>query len=197
MLKLRKVAVTGNPAAGKSTVCKLFKKLGAYTLNSDQIVRTLLKNDLFLQKQIVRLLGKKILTNGKIDRSKVAAIVFKDLAKLKRLEKLLHPKVIKKIKAECRLKQKEGKYPLLLAEVPLLFETGLEKMFDQVLCVDAPQALARRRFGKGYLPRQKRQLDLKIKRKKSDLVLKNNRTLADLKKNVKKLYELLTQKEFA
>ncbi len=64
MLRLRKIAVTGNLAAGKSTVCHLLKKLGAYVLDSDEIVHSLLLNSFSLQKEIVKTIRRRSFNKG-------------------------------------------------------------------------------------------------------------------------------------
>ena len=194
MLKLRKIAVTGNLAAGKSTVCRLLKELGAYILNSDEIGHLLLLTPT-LKKAIVKLLGNTVFVKGEIDRKKVASIVFNNQKKLRQLEKLLHPKILKRInKVYCKIK-KENKYRLFVVEMPLLFETGTEKFFYSVICVTAYKAICQKRFGKDFKKRNKKQLSILQKTKKSDFIIENNQDLKKLKKQVINLYKALNQEE--
>ena len=76
MLKLKKIAVTGGLAAGKTTVCQLFKELGAYVVSADEIVHQMLSPDTVVGQQVVSLLGSDIVSGLGIDRKKIAAKVF-------------------------------------------------------------------------------------------------------------------------
>ena len=76
MLTLKRVAVTGGLSSGKSSVCFFFKELGAYVVNADDIVHTLLSTDTQLINKVKLLFGENVIVDGKIDRSKVAKIVF-------------------------------------------------------------------------------------------------------------------------
>ncbi len=197
MLRLRKIAVTGNLAAGKSTVCHLLKKLGAYVLDSDKIVHSLLLNNSSIKKAIIKLLGEEGLTKGRIDRSKIAKIVFnsKKNKKLLQLEKIIHPEVLKKIKQKYQEIKKKNQYQLFVVEMPLLFETKSEKLFNFVIAVIANQKICSERFGKDYQKRKQRQMNSFQKIKKADVVIYNNQDLKSLKKQITNLYSHLTHKE--
>lgn len=196
MLKLRKIAVTGNLAAGKSTVCHLLKKLGAHVLDSDKIVHTLL-NSSPIKKAIVKLLGEEVLEKGRIDRSKIARIVFnsKKNKKLLQLEKIIHPEVLKKINQKYRESKKKNKDQLFVVEMPLLFEMKAEKFFDFVISVIADEKICAGRFGTDFKKRNQRQMTSAEKTKKADFVIYNNQDLKSLKKQTTNLYSYLTHKE--
>ena len=197
MLKLRKIAVTGNLAAGKSTVCHLLKKLGAYVLDSDKIVHSLLLNSSSLQKAIVKLLGEEVLTKGRLDRSKIAQVVFnsKKNKKLLQLEKIIHPEVLKKINQKYLEIKKKNKDRLFVVEMPLLFEIKAEKFFNFIIAVIANKKTCSERFGKDYQKRNQRQMSSQQKIKKADTVIYNNKDLKSLKKQITNLYSHLTHKE--
>ena len=93
MLKLKKIAVTGGVASGKSTVCRLFQNLGAYVVSADQITHELLASDNTLKKKVVSIFGHEILEGEVIDRAKVAKKVFSSPDLLYKLEALIHPRV--------------------------------------------------------------------------------------------------------
>ncbi len=97
MLKLRKVAITGGLSCGKSSVCRILKEFGAYVVSADKIVHQLLSSDTNLGQKIVDLLGTSVLVNQKLDRSRIARIVFHDLELLKALEALVHPAVYREL----------------------------------------------------------------------------------------------------
>lgn len=199
MLKLRKVAVTGGLACGKSTVCHFFKKFGAFVVHADDIVHRLLSPQTALGQQVVQLIGGEIIINNQIDRSKIAEKVFNQPSLLQSLEKVIHPAVQEEIENlyEQAIQQEKGK--LFVAEVPLLFEAGLEGFFDTVITVVADPAICRKRYqatAKGdlenYDKRIQRQWDLDEKARRANFVIKNNSSLQDLEAETKKLMNILT-----
>lgn len=184
---LKKIAITGNISTGKSEALKIFKKLGAYTIDADEISHDLLENDLDIKKNILKLFGKKILEKGKIDRKKIAKIVFSDENKLKKLEKLIHPKILNEIEKEYE-KVKNKNYDFFIVEMPLLFEINYQGFFDIVINITTKDNIAKKRYkDKDYLLRKQRQLSKKETEKLSDFVIENNQSLSDLEKNIKKI----------
>lgn len=197
MLILKKIAVTGGLSSGKSSVCRFFKELGAYVVSADEIVHQLLSFDPNIGQQVLTLLGNDVVTNGQIDRTKIASKVFRDEKLLKGLEKILHPAVKKKTAEHYQKAITEGA-PLFIAEIPLLFETGGEEGFDYTISVKADAEMSFKRFqsltGNGkeeYERRMARQLSSKEKCAKADYVINNNGSLTDLKQAVVDIYHQL------
>jgi dephospho-CoA kinase len=200
MLKLRKVAVTGGIATGKSTVCQIFQELGAYTVSADQITHQLLSSDRVLIQQIVSLLGDTVLSEGLIDRNKVAQVVFRSPVFLRELEKLIHPLVKAEIERQWHQAAQQKDCFLFVVEMPLLFEVGWEAWYDATVAVTASQEQSLRRFCAAaqrteaeYFQRMSRLLPNDEKAKRATYVIENNEDLEELKKKVKFLYQLLTQ----
>lgn len=201
MLRLNKVAVTGGLSCGKSSVCRFLKELGAYVVNSDDIVHHLLSSDTNLIHEVVKLLGTDILVNQKIDRSLVAKKVFHDNRLLHSLEQILHPAVYDEINNEYEKQKVNNPQPsLFVAEVPLLFESKGEANFNYTVAVLADPELCRNRFVqakqyglKDYDKRTDRQISLSDKAKLADYVIVNNGTLNDLKQKTLELYLTLTK----
>ena len=200
MLNLRKIAITGGLAAGKTSVCQILRNLGAHVISADAIVHRLLSPTSELHDKVVELLGSDILDGQRIDRAKVAKKVFRDPAKLVQLEKLLHPAVRKEIELDYQQAQKTNPNSLFVAEIPLLFESANEDFFDAVVAVIAPENLARARFsalsGKGddeFNLRSERQLPAELKAKRAHYTIVNDSTLAELEKKVKDLYPTLKE----
>lgn len=190
---MRKVAVTGGLASGKSTVCSLFKELGAYVVSSDQIVHQLLSPDTHLGKKIISLLGPDIIKNEQFDRNEMAKIAFQNEQSLHGLESLIHPEVWKEIDSEY-IKAKAQRAPLFVAEVPLLFETGGEKFFDETIAVLANEELCLQRSQldpDDFAKRMKRQLTMEEKKAKADFFIVNEGNLASLKEQVKHIFNQL------
>lgn len=200
MLKLKKIAITGGLASGKSSVCRILAKLGAYVVDSDAIVHNLLSPDTTLGKKIIELLGHDIVENGHLSRKKMAEIVFKDPQKLEKLEKLLHPFVLREIETMYQSAAKQKNCPLFAAEIPLLFEIGAQGAFDHVVAVIADRAKCKTRLASigssphDYETRMQRQISPEEKAKKADFVLINNGSLEDLEKQVRSLFQTLTER---
>ncbi len=205
MLSLRKIAVTGGLSAGKTTVCKIFKELGAYVVSADEIVHQLLSPGTSTAEQIVSLLGSDITNGNELDRKKIADKVFSQSDLLTSLEKIIHPAVFDEIERRYEQASLEKKYPLFVAEIPLLYEAEQEgsdpaKKFDGIISVTALPDLCRQRFVKQtknpaeeFDKRSSRQITSEQKAKRAHYKIENNGTLDQLRENVKTLYTQLTQ----
>jgi dephospho-CoA kinase len=187
------VALTGTVAAGKSSALVALERLGAATVSSDAIVHELLGTG-ELRDVLVARWGDAVAPDGAVDRSRVAEIVFRDPDELAWLESQLHPRVGERIAA-----WREGLDPGVgvgVVEVPLLFESGMDTLFDAVLSVIAPREVREERAagrGLGELGgRGGRQLSDEEKAARSDFVVTNDGTLAELEA---KLRELLPELE--
>ncbi len=135
------VGLTGGIGSGKSLALSGFSRLGAVTVDVDEIARAQARKGGAAYAKIVRRFGKGILdAEGAIDRKKLGGIVFKDPAARKRLERITHPLV----RAETSRRLKAAKDVVVVA-VPLLFEAGMDKDFDVTITIEAPAAVRRRR----------------------------------------------------
>lgn len=192
--KIRLIAVTGIPSSGKSAVCQILSSRGAYIVNADDIVHKLLSSDPEVIRQVVEILGSQVVESGKINREKVAKIVFRDDQLLKTLEALLHPRVIEEIKKTYKEIKDSSKYKLFVVEIPLLFEIHFEDWFDTTITVVADEEACKNRFmSKGFTKEQfdlrtKKQLNQIEKSKRSDITIVNNGTIKDLEEKVSNLF---------
>lgn len=127
--------LTSSIACGKSLVLNFFRKMGIPTLDVDTIVKKLWETDTELLEKTRQEFGPDVFTpEGQVDRKKLGAIVFNDKNKLKLLESWLHPKV----RAEMnRFIEENALARLVIIEVPLLFESKMENLFDKILVVKA------------------------------------------------------------
>jgi dephospho-CoA kinase len=187
------VGLTGGVGAGKSEALAAFERAGAATLASDLVVHDLLRSD-ELRRRLVERWGDGVAPRDEIDRGRVAAIVFDRLDELAWLESELHPRVGERV-AEWRA----GLPPdteLAVVEVPLLFETGMEKLFDSVVCVVAERELreerAARRGLSGLEGRGARQLSQEEKAARATRVISNDGSLAELDAKIVDLVGELT-----
>lgn len=187
------VALTGSVGAGKSSALETLERLGSETVSSDAIVHELLATA-ELRDLLVSRWGESVARDGLIDRSRVAEIVFRDPGELEWLESQLHPRVGERIASWREALDPDTR--VAVVEVPLLFESGMESLFDAVVSVIAPRAVREERAagrGLGELGgRGGRQLSDDEKAARSDFVVRNDGTLSDLEA---KLGELLPELE--
>lgn len=202
MLALKKVAITGGISSGKSTACHLFKECGAYTVSADEIVHKLLIPQSDIGKQVIHLLGRDVVREGVFVPGLIGKKVFTDEQKLKSLEAILHPAVLKEIEEQYARAKALKQSPLFIAEIPLLYEIEHADAFDLVIAIEAESALCAIRFQKitkhrieEFEKRMRRQLPPKQKRERADITIQNNGSLAELKAQIQTLYQHLTQQE--
>ncbi len=184
MLKLRKIAITGGIASGKSTICRLLQKHQAYIVDTDTIVHQLLASDASVKEKITQLFGQEIETKGKIDREKLADKVFSDKQKLLQLESIIHPHVFQTIEKIYQKISPQGQYKYFVVEIPLLFETKKQKEFDFVICVNATDENIAKRKQMPVTQRAQRMLPLQEKIKLSDYVIENNGSIQELESQI-------------
>jgi dephospho-CoA kinase len=176
------VAITGGIGAGKSTALECFRRHGAATVSSDEIVHHLLRTDPDVKTALVERLGEEILgPDGIPDRERIALRVFKDRAALDFLEKLLHPLVSHEYLAwRDQLAALPNPPAVCVTEVPLLYEVGADDRFDKVVVVTAPTKLREARRGGRSDDREARLLPDREKVKRADFVYVNTGTPDDL-----------------
>jgi dephospho-CoA kinase len=141
------VALTGGIGAGKSTALESFRRHGAATVSSDEIVHHLLATDHRVKRALVERLGEEILgDDGAPDRERIGYRVFRDREALDFLEKLLHPLVSREYMAwREQLAALPSPPRVCVTEVPLLYEVGADDRFDKVVVITAPTALREQR----------------------------------------------------
>jgi dephospho-CoA kinase len=188
------VAITGGIGAGKSEALYAFRKAGAATVSSDEIVHHLLRSDPEVKEAIVRELGEGVLDEeGNVDRKRVAKVVFGDRAKLAFLEGLLHPRVAAEyLSWRDGLAQLPDPPRVCVTEVPLLYETGGEARFDKVVVITAPAKLREQRRRVARDDRDQRLLPDREKVQRADFHYVNTGTLEELDSWVAGVMEELT-----
>lgn len=198
MLKSKKVAITGSIGAGKSSVCDFLEEFGSCVIRSDRIVHELLESDALVVEQIVKEFGKEIIENGQVSRKKLAERAFIDSTSLKNLEKILHPLVLHKV--EQKVSKAEGLYPLIVVEIPLLYELKQEVFFDYVIVVSASESICLKRMQKKgfstaeYQRRMVHQSSFEEKIQKAHFVIINEKSKKQLKEKTAELYKNLLAK---
>ncbi|MFA5059858.1 MAG: dephospho-CoA kinase [Candidatus Omnitrophota bacterium] len=196
------VGITGSLATGKTTVAKMFKRYGAKILDADQMAHQALDSNRQCFLSIVRYFGKEILDGKRIDRKKLADIVFEDPKKLKKLVSIIHPVVVKEIRAQVTQLKKSKKSGVLVLDVPLLIEAGLHKWVDFLIVVKAGQKKQVERAVKGKniasqqaVQRIKSQMPLSEKIKLADIVIDNNKSLTETRRQVSAIWARLRKSQ--
>ena len=188
------VAITGGIGAGKSEALASFRRHGAATVSSDEIVHRLLRDDPVIGKTLVERFGDRILDEaGQIDRSAIAEIVFADREALEWLESLLHPLVVQEyLEWREQLAALPNPPPLTATEVPLLYEVGGQERFDAVVVVTAPPKVRADRTEVDAEEREPRLLPDTVKVAQADFAYVNDGSLEELDAFVGEVMEELT-----
>lgn len=195
----RVIGLAGGIGAGKSAVAAELAKLGYIVLDSDRMAKEALDTPA-VRGEIVGWWGPRVLTpEGRVDRSAVAKIIFGSDVERRRLEALVHP-IVKADRATMVERARAEGAPGVVVDAPLLFEAGSDAECDVVVFVDAPRAdrLARVKAGRGWdeaelARREKAQLPLEEKRRRSDVVIVNDAGPGELQARVARALAQLTE----
>jgi len=170
------VGLTGGIGSGKSTVGKMFKKLGVPVYNSDKQAKKLMNSSKKIRKKIIALLGEDAYKDNQLNRPYIAKQVFENKELLAGLNSIVHPAVGKHF---MKWADKQ-KYSYVIQETALLFENDASNNYDKVILVTAPKQNRIERVVKrdgisenSVLARMKNQLPDDLKIKKSDFVIEN------------------------
>ncbi|GEK91439.1 dephospho-CoA kinase [Alkalibacterium kapii] len=185
------LGLTGGIASGKSTVSRYFSEQGFPVIDADIIARKVLEPGEPAYLKVIEHFGEEILDADKsINRKRLGDIVFNDQDKLKRLNELVEKEIYKElIRKKKELMQKD--HSLIVVDIPLLYEAGYEKVVDKVMVVYTDSSTQLERLKKrdelkeaDALKRIRSQQPLNEKKEKADIVIDNNSTLEQTKKQV-------------
>jgi dephospho-CoA kinase len=172
-----KIGLTGGIGSGKSTVAKIFELLQVPVYYADEASRRLYHTDPELMAQIKKHFGEDMYSEGKLNRSKMAEIVFNDPQKLELLNQLVHPPTLRDAQEWIRAQ----KAPYVIKEAALLFESGSAAGLDYIIGIQAPVAVRLKRVmdrdkttREEVLSRMNRQIDEDIKMRLCDFIVRNN-----------------------
>lgn len=186
------IGLTGGIAAGKSEALAAFSRLGAATLSSDAVVHELLDSEPLIGRLVERW-GEEVAPDGNVDRGRIGEIVFADPEQLTWLEQQIHPLVGERIGGWLATLPPETEVAVI--EVPLLFESGMERAFDTTVAVVTEDELRRERAtARGHAlvdEREARQLAQDEKAARAEHVVENHGSLPDLEQALSALIERL------
>ena len=197
------IGLTGGLGTGKSTVAAMFARQGAAVIDADAITRRLLAADKECLKKVAKVFPGAIL-NSILDRQALADIVFRDPRALKKLTDILHPQAFKEVQKHISLNRNK---PLIVLDVPLLFESGWEKIVDTTVVVKAgcaqqfdrlrgrPLPAGRQGLSKADIARRLRlQMPLSEKIRRADIVIDNRGTLGETRVQVNAVVDRLARR---
>lgn len=196
MLHLRRIAITGGVASGKTTVAQQFAACGAYVVSCDALVHQLLSPQHPIGQRVEALLGPDVWEGDSLDRTAIADRIFRDPVLRHQVEQILHPAVWEMVAAEYA---KCPRDQLFVVEVPLLFEVEAETRFDSVICVDTPVERSRQwvmAHGgdiEEFERREQAQIPREEKARRADTIISNLGDQEALRRKATALYTHLTQ----
>ena len=197
------VGLTGGIATGKSTVVRMLVRRGARVIDHDALVHALQEPGRPVWRQIVEVFGRGILDDGgRIDRKRLGALVFGDEERRKALEGIVHPAVLEEAEREReRIGRQDGR-AIVLSDIPLLLEVGMQDRFDLILLVYAPPEVQIERVMKRNgmtreeaAARLSAQMPIDEKLRRADVVIRNDSTMGDLEKRVDEVWQELLARE--
>ncbi len=192
------VGLTGGMASGKSVVSKTLRELGLPIIDADLIAREMVRPNEIGYREIVDYFGKKILNPDQtINRRRLAKIIFSDSKERERLNSILHPKIVKKIKKRI-LNFKEKGEKIVIVDAALLIEAGQLPLVDELIVVTvSPKIQVRRLAQRDHLTEKEAreriatQMPLSEKAKLADYIIDNSSSVKKTIKRTKEVYNRL------
>lgn len=187
------IGLTGGIGSGKTTIAKMFEKLGVPVYYADDEAKKLMNTSDRIKEKLIDLFGENAYKNDVLNREFIASIIFNDKTKLNEINSIVHPEVENHFKNWT--KNQTSKY--VIQENAIIFENSSQNRFDHIITVTAPDDVKIQRVIKRdhtssekVLERMHNQLDDEFKIKNSFFVI-NNILLEDSKKEVKRIHEIL------
>ncbi len=188
------VGLTGSIGMGKSTVAARFREHGISVCDADAIVHDLYES---IAVPSIAEAFPGVTTDNKIDRQKLSLVLMEEPARLKELEKIIHP-MVREQERQFLQKEAANDAPLAVLEIPLLFETGANDLVDVTIVVStSPEIQKARVFARSDITPEKfeklcsRQMSDKEKRTRADVIIDNNGTIEETHQQVDALIEKL------
>ncbi len=154
------VGVTGGIASGKTTVCRIFEAQGAKIVDADRIARSVVEEDFGIPEALRTEFGAGMLTpEGTLDRRKMGTLVFADPEARAKLERIVHPPLLLRLREEIREALSEDRKRPVVLDAALIVECGIANWFDVVVMVQASERMQIERVVRGNGLSRKEALD--------------------------------------
>ena len=193
---MKVIGLTGGIGSGKSTVSQFLAEMGAVIIDADKVGHEAFGPDAEGWCEVVNAFGEQILTTAcEIDRKKLSEIVFNNPDALSRLNEIMHPRIIERVKARLAEHRRQS-VEVAVIEAPLLIEAGWFALVDEVWVTIAPESAVLRRLKERSamseeeaLSRIRSQLTPEERVKHANVVINTNCDLAELKGRVEELWQ--------
>ncbi len=198
-----RIAVTGGAGSGKSLVCKRFRELGAAVIDCDELAREVVAPGSYAYRNIIAYFGKSVTcADGTLDRGRLRRKIVSDESARSVLNGIVHPEIIRLMQARMVQAEAAGK-EMIVVEVPLLFELGLESRFDGVIVVSvSSEAQLQRLAARDHISLDQarafgRHSDAGCPRSAvlATFLIENNGSIEDLIRAVDEMYKKFCQKQ--
>jgi dephospho-CoA kinase len=195
------VGLTGGIGSGKTSAARIFVQLGVRLVDSDVLARIVVEPGRPALSKIRERFGAGVISSdGTLSRENLRDIVFHDARALSDLNAIVHPAVYEEMAAEVKAYRKDPGDAILMLDIPLLFESGGDKIVDRVVVVwvDRETQIARLIARDGFsreaaINRIEKQMDLDEKKRRADFVVDNTGTFEDLERRVGEVFEKLRE----
>jgi dephospho-CoA kinase len=179
------IGLTGGIACGKSTVGAMLVRRGAILVDADQIAREVVEPGSPTLTKVAEHFGQAVLQeDGSLNRKMLGEIVFADAIARKQLEGMLHPSIRALMRERMEISEKLYPERLVVVDVPLLYESGLQAMFTEVMVVYVPREVQLDRLIhrdqvtlQQAEKRLQAQMSIELKKEQADIVIDNRGTL--------------------
>jgi dephospho-CoA kinase len=194
--------LTGGIASGKSTLSRFLSEAGARIIDADKIARAVVEPGSPAYHEILSFFGDAVLLpNGKIDRKRLGDIIFNDPDKKARLDAIVHPRVFDRTTQIITDIASRSPDAVVIMDIPLLFETGMEKGLAEVIVVYAPKGIQLQRLMKrdgideqAAMARIQSQMPIEEKCKRATIVIDNSSTLSASRRQALAIVNQLKQR---
>lgn len=199
---MKLIGLTGGIASGKSTVSRILKDLGAVIIDADETAHSVIEPNKPAWRDIVQNFGQEILNaDMTINRDKLGEIVFQDPAQLDRLNHITHPRIMESFKDDFQKIKANSPNAIVVLEVPLLYETFMDRMCDEVwvVWVDRETQIKRLIGRNNYseeeaIRRIESQIPLDEKARRADVVIDNRGTVEETMRTAAKYFNAILTK---
>lgn len=194
---MKLIGLTGGVGSGKSTVAEMMRELGAEVVDADEATHAVYEPGSPGFDAVVREFGEAYVDGGRIDRSRLGELVFRDDDARRRLNAIVHP-LVREWMAQKTAEAAERGVEVVVQDVPLLFENGLERLFSSVVLVYVPEDVQVERLvsGRGFTPERARamiaaQMPIENKRGLAHHVINNSGKREDTQTQVRAIWKQL------
>jgi dephospho-CoA kinase len=195
---MKVIGLTGGVGSGKSTVAGILRDLGATVIDADEAAHAVYEPDTPGFDAVVREFGQSIVRGGRIDRERLGRLAFSDEEARRRLNAIVHP-LVREWMAARTAEAIEGGAEVVVQDVPLLYENGLEGLFSSIVLVYVPAELQVERLvkGRGFTPERAgaviaAQMPIEEKRRRAHHIIDNSGSREDTRRQVEEIWEQIT-----